>query len=114
MSRAERIVAKLHCLGCGRLYQRRDLLFVGVGEDELDLYMRCHCCGCHARLTLPEREGSPRALAAAVPAANPGREERKDAMVVPVTPEDVLQMREFLSTFDGDVERLLGSRCDGP
>lgn len=113
MSLAERITQRLHCLGCGRRYQRHDLQLVGVGSDELDLYMHCTACGLYLQLTVAERDATINAAVVAVagPAREP-REPQEEQRGVPVTAEDVSDMRRFLSSFAGDISTLL--RGDQP
>ena len=108
MSLAERITQRLHCLGCGRRYQRHDLQLVGVGSDELDLYVRCTACGLYLQVTVAERDATITAAVAAVVA--PAREPQEEPRGVPVTVEDVSDMRGFLSSFDGDIDGLLGGQ----
>ncbi len=112
MSLAERVAQRLHCLSCGRRYRRQDLQLVGVGNDELDLYLLCASCDTFVQLTVPESEFTGGVVTASIPRTVPTvtEEEREPVALSPVSADDVVAIRQFLSSFDGDVHRLLGAR----
>lgn len=111
MSMAERIAQRLHCLGCGRRYQHRDLQLVGVGSGELDLYIHCTACGLYLQLTVAEQDDVVSVVASTLP--KPAQVEQVVDGATPITDEDVAAIRQFLSSFEGDMHRLLGPGDEG-
>ena len=112
MSPAERIAQNLHCPGCGRHYANADVQLVGVGDGELDLYLRCSSCGLYLQMTVPEEENFVGVVAVA-PRTVAEQQQPEDQLARPITVEDVAEFRQFLMGFEGDINRLLGTRGEG-
>ncbi|HEY82848.1 MAG TPA: hypothetical protein G4O01_06115 [Dehalococcoidia bacterium] len=99
----KKLMTSLKCESCGQNYEVYDIDILGHREDLW--FMRVSCSVCHTQCLVAaivreaDRSGA---------AAGPGGVERDEARGEGIGEEDVLAMRQFLKSFDGDFARLFG------
>jgi hypothetical protein len=97
-----KLVSQLHCLDCGRAYDREDFSLAHRGEDVWVLSTHCHHCNGRSHVIIfMHPDGIPSLNWDLTP------EEASSVERLPaITADDVLDMHLFLSEFDGDFEEL--------
>jgi len=100
----KKLMTSLKCESCGQNYEVYDIDILGHRDDLW--FMRVSCSVCHTQCLVAaivrEADG------AQVAASSGG--ERDEAGGEGIGEEDVLAMRHFLRSFDGDFARLFGQR----
>ena len=98
-----KLVARLRCVECGRLYLREDFALVHRWQDVWVLSTWCRHCDevCHV-VAFMRLDAKPE------PVVDLTLEEIGVADTwPPITTDDVLDVHELLKEFDGDIEALL-------
>ena len=97
-----RLITKLRCVDCGRLYDPEDFRQVHRQDDVWVLNTSCRHCGHKAHVVVMMG-----AQAKPAPVVDLTPEEMEDAEDwPPITSDDVLDTHQFLQTFEGDFEAL--------
>lgn len=102
------------CGSCGRAYQPGRIRILAQREDLFFVDLACETCGSQAVavVTIQTDDAGARADAGEIQPVQ--LLERDDASSEPagppVSPDEVLEMHEFLSQFDGDFEALFRPR----
>ncbi|RPI47327.1 MAG: hypothetical protein EHM56_14815 [Chloroflexi bacterium] len=97
-----KLVSQLHCLDCGRAYDRDDFSLAHRWEEVWVLTSQCHHCQGRSHIVIFMHVD-----AAPGPGCDLTPDEAKSIEQLPViSADDVLDMHLFLSEFDGDFEEL--------
>ncbi len=97
-----KLVGQLHCLDCGRAYDRDDFSLAHRWEDVWVLSSHCHHCNGRSHVVIFMHVD-----AAPVVVLDLSPEEAISVAELPaITADDVLDIHLLLSSFDGDFEEL--------
>ena len=97
-----KLVAQLHCLDCGRAYDRDDFALAHRWDDVWVLASHCHHCDARSHIVIFMH-----ADATPTPGCDLTPEEASTAERLPaINADDVLDMHLFLTEFDGDFEEF--------
>jgi hypothetical protein len=111
------LMRTVRCSVCEATYEAENVSVLGHQDELWFVSVRCASCQTQGLIAALVRDGADEATAAGPPRAteaaanavpSPDRPPHPDAG--PITEADVADMHEFLSTFEGSLGSLLGSR----
>ncbi len=100
----KRLMSSIKCSSCGQRYESIDIDVLGHNEDIWFLQIKCAACSTRSLVAAIIKQAEARNNAGSADKTKPER----PGQTAPVTPDDVLDMHDYLSDFDGDFSRLFG------
>jgi len=101
-SLVKKLVASVKCSVCGQRYEADNIDVLGHEEDLWFLRVSCPACNTHCLVAAIIREDRVPEVITDLTEAELDRFRNMDWL----TPDDVLDMHDFLTDFDGDFSRL--------
>ena len=104
----KKLMSSVKCAVCGQPYEEDDIKILGHQEDLW--FLRVSCSVCHTRClaaAVIKEDRAPEVITDLTEA-----EQKKFSNMARLTADEVIDMHNFLKTFDGSFSQLLASNKD--